>query len=135
MVGDRQGRHVQYPRLIYKGIDRGCAVEKAVLGMDMKVNKTHGSISIEDSGEKPVLANLAKLINSGAGALCADTAEEPHLLPVPPLRRFPPLVINVNNPVKAPSPDEGCDCGVFVLVHCDGFINELRHGAYLGKGL
>ena len=41
MVGDGQGRHSELLRTVEQILDRGLSVEDGILGMDMKMNKSH----------------------------------------------------------------------------------------------
>ena len=99
--------------------------------MDMEVNKTHLSASIEDSGEKPLFPKLAKLIGAGAAASRIYPKEKRHCFFVPPLRRFSPTVENLQHSIETLSPYESSYSRILVAMDFDRFINELRHGAIL----
>ena len=94
------------------------------MGMDVKVNKSHRSTLIEDSGEKPILPEVAKLIDTGAGVPCVYTKEKTHCFFVPPLRRFSPPVKNLQDSIETPSPYEGSYHGILVLMDSDWFTDE-----------
>ena len=93
--------------------------------------------SIKDSGEKPLLSELIKLISSGARVLRIHTDEKAHRFTVPPVRRFSPPANNIKDSIETLPPDEGSYYRAVVLMDFDRFINKLGHGidSKMGKGI
>ena len=93
--------------------------------MDVKVNKAHRSALIEDSGEKPLLPEPAKLVDAGAGVSGVYTEEKAHRFSVPPLGGLSPAVDNLQDSIETFSPYEGGYHGVLVLMDLDRLADEL----------
>jgi hypothetical protein len=90
----------------------------------MEVNKAHCLALVEDSGDKPVFAELIKLIYAIAGVSRTYTKEKAHFFFIPPLSGLSPRIKNLLDSVEALSPDEGGYHGILVLVDSDGFPDE-----------
>ncbi len=66
VVGERHSGHAEFRSLLQQPVERRGSIEKAVLRMDMKVNKTHFATLVEYSVQEPLLPKPVKLIGPGA---------------------------------------------------------------------
>ena len=127
VVGECHRRHAKLCRFHQQPVEGRGPVEKAVLRMDMKVNKTHVAILVEDFVQEPLLPEPVKLIGPGAGVPGDDADKEAYGLLMPPLRRFPPPADDLLHAVEALPPDEGIRQGIFIFVNLNRLTDELGH--------
>ena len=65
-------------------------VKKAIVGVNVEMNETHGDTLIEGLMEKPRLPEPVKLVGTNAAVSGINANEEAHCLPSPPVGGFPP---------------------------------------------
>ena len=127
MVGDCQSGHVEGIRLLEQTIQRRGPVKKAVLRMDVQVNKTHDRTLVEDSRKEPCFAQMVKLVDPGAGISSGDPEKQARCLTIPPFSWLSPPTDSIVDPIETLSPDKRRYRGVFFPVHLNWLANKLRH--------